>query len=326
MPDCYDVHGVTFTIDCHDGDVSAAVASRLRTFAEPRPALTPSTAEVAVTIRAAAGPVEPVGVEAHRKVVLDRPRVKAWWEPESDVLIVETVTGAGARVRFGAGKADFWFDPGDPLSRRAASHPLLTLTLSECLKRHGIYDVHAGGVARDGAAIVLPAGSGSGKTTLTLALVEAGWDFLSDDLILLRDEATSLVALPFPDEVDVTEHTAVLLPWLRPVLASARPDQWPKWPVRLEDVWPVRVATQATPQLVLLPRVTGLEETTTVRVGPAVALEQLLRNVLLTDERSTRRHVGALSRLATTVPVFHVLTGTRLDAAVDAIDDLLSAG
>ena len=45
--------------------------------------------------------------------------------------------------------------------------------------------VHAGAVARDGVALLLPGVSGAGKTTLTYALAARGWRTLTDDLLSL---------------------------------------------------------------------------------------------------------------------------------------------
>jgi hypothetical protein len=45
--------------------------------------------------------------------------------------------------------------------------------------------IHAGAVARDGMALLLPGVSGAGKTTLTYALAARGWLTLTDDLLAL---------------------------------------------------------------------------------------------------------------------------------------------
>ncbi|MDQ4123968.1 MAG: hypothetical protein M3134_00005, partial [Actinomycetota bacterium] len=42
--------------------------------------------------------------------------------------------------------------------------------------------LHAAAVARGGELVLLAGESGAGKTTLTLALLDAGWTYLSDDL------------------------------------------------------------------------------------------------------------------------------------------------
>lgn len=58
--------------------------------------------------------------------------------------------------------------------------------------------LHAGAVARDGVALLLPAVSESGKTTLTLALARRGWLPLTDDICPLEREGDRWFALLCP--------------------------------------------------------------------------------------------------------------------------------
>jgi len=48
--------------------------------------------------------------------------------------------------------------------------------------------LHAAGVAKDGKAVLFPARSGTGKTTLAMALVNDGWDYIGDDLVIVGTE------------------------------------------------------------------------------------------------------------------------------------------
>ena len=50
------------------------------------------------------------------------------------------------------------------------------------------FAVHAGAVARDGRVLALPADSGSGKTTLTAALLRRGWEYVSDEALVLAPD------------------------------------------------------------------------------------------------------------------------------------------
>lgn len=68
---------------------------------------------------------------------------------------------------------------------------LNTAAVAAC--RH--FAVHAGVVARDGTAFAFPAESGQGKTTLTAALMRSGFDYLSDEALVLDDEGS---VLPYP--------------------------------------------------------------------------------------------------------------------------------
>ncbi|HYO60305.1 MAG TPA: hypothetical protein VEU29_00220 [Actinomycetota bacterium] len=63
--------------------------------------------------------------------------------------------------------------------------------------------LHAAAVARDGHLVLLAGRSGAGKTTLTLALLDAGWTYLSDDLAPVSTE-TGLVH-PFPKPLGVKD-------------------------------------------------------------------------------------------------------------------------
>lgn len=67
-------------------------------------------------------------------------------------------------------------------------------------KRSGDFlSLHAGAVARDGGAILLPAGMDSGKSSLVVALLERGFSYLSDEVAAL-DPVTGRV-YPFPKRI-----------------------------------------------------------------------------------------------------------------------------
>jgi hypothetical protein len=56
--------------------------------------------------------------------------------------------------------------------------------------------VHAGGVAWDDRAMLLVGKSQSGKTVLTGAMIGEGWDYLSDDMILIGRDGFYAQAVP----------------------------------------------------------------------------------------------------------------------------------
>ncbi len=58
--------------------------------------------------------------------------------------------------------------------------------------------LHAGAVAQNGVSIIFPGVSGSGKSSLTLALLLAGYDYLSDELAVIDPHNTNISAFPKP--------------------------------------------------------------------------------------------------------------------------------
>lgn len=72
--------------------------------------------------------------------------------------------------------------------------------------------LHAGAVSRSGRALLLPARMDSGKSSLTLALLRAGWDYLSDELAPI-DPVTHRV-YPFPKLIGLDADGVQLFPGL----------------------------------------------------------------------------------------------------------------
>ena len=72
--------------------------------------------------------------------------------------------------------------------------------LTHVLARTGRFMLHAGAVARDGAALLLIGDSGQGKSTLCWAAAQDGWSLLSDDHTIVRatDGGYELIGLPKP--------------------------------------------------------------------------------------------------------------------------------
>jgi hypothetical protein len=87
-------------------------------------------------------------------------------------------------------------------------------------KSQGVHCLHAAAVAHNGQAIVIPANSGAGKSTLTTWLAANGFDYLSDELILISDGG-ELQAIARP--IQIKSHgLAPVLPLLKNSDAIAR--------------------------------------------------------------------------------------------------------
>lgn len=70
------------------------------------------------------------------------------------------------------------------------------LTIALQLQRADLFFLHAAVVALDDRAVVLSAPSGTGKSTLALALLENGFDYLSDELAPI--DVRRLTVHPYP--------------------------------------------------------------------------------------------------------------------------------
>ena len=78
---------------------------------------------------------------------------------------------------------------------------LLGQALSFSLVKQGLEPLHATSVVVDGGAVVFLGGSGFGKSTLAGSFLQAGYKLLTDDLLLLREAPSGLLAYPGPPRI-----------------------------------------------------------------------------------------------------------------------------
>ena len=100
--------------------------------------------------------------------------------------------------------------------------------------------IHASAVSRDGVAVVFPAEANSGKSTLATLLVEAGFDYLTDEATAIDLDTGEVVAYPKPITLDPGSQQ--LLPHLDP---GGPTGESTKWRIAPRDVRPDCVAERA---------------------------------------------------------------------------------
>ena len=117
--------------------------------------------------------------------------------------------------------------------------------------------VHASAVARDGVAVVFPAEADSGKSTLATILVEAGFDYLTDEATAIDLDTGEVVGYPKPITLDPGSQQ--LLAHLDPggLAGSSQ-----RWRIAPNDIRPSAVAERATlTHLVFPTHVPGADNT-----------------------------------------------------------------
>lgn len=103
----------------------------------------------------------------------------------ADPMVRGTVDLSGLRARLTAPPPTSP-DPDPIVGVMADLYSMLTISAALLLGRMGRTPVHAGGVVPPGGEALLLAGDAwAGKSTTTLNLIRAGWDYLSDDQVVL---------------------------------------------------------------------------------------------------------------------------------------------
>lgn len=92
---------------------------------------------------------------------------------------------------------------------------------------HGLVFVHSGAVGLDGEGVLISSVGGRGKSTTVLGCLQDGFDYVSDDYLVLDPETSA--AYPLYGYGVLNGDSLNLLPELKPMAAGGvpgRPDRW----------------------------------------------------------------------------------------------------
>jgi len=235
------------------------------------------------------------------------------------VSIDSRPVGAGRRYRVHADGARIgWTDDPD----RAVRYALGAVNQLAALHTPDRLVLHAGAVERDGRVVALTGISGQGKTTLTAALVQAGFGYVTDELVAI-DPSTRFVD-PFPKALDLDDHAVALLgldPPAGPSWPSTESSDAAVAPTHEHAIDPASLGRISTGgRLAAVVVLTGPVADEVETLAPAQALTELLRGLF----PATWQVPGALEALAGVcqdVPVVR-LPRLALDRAVAAVETL----
>jgi hypothetical protein len=308
----YDVHGLALGVSAAEPAVLGAMDQRLLRFrAEPG-----APAEIRFEFLAGAPSPAPGG-----RPVYDTPYGQLHYSDAADTLWGE-LAGVHLRCEAAEGVARVHSTGFDGRQLYLATHPLATVSLMELFERRGRFSLHAACLARGDEGVLLAGPTGSGKSTLTLALLRAGLQFVSDDVIFLeRVPAGGVRVLGFPDAVGVTADTAARFP----ELAGAPLDiGFPKWLVRIEDAFPAAPAPlRCTPRALVFPHVVRDRAGELRALDPKEAWLRLVPDVLLTHPAATSAHLQAIAALLGEIRCYELASGTDLAHGAQLVADLL---
>lgn len=182
--------------------------------------------------------------------------------------------------------------------------------------------VHAGSVAREGRALLLPAPPGRGKSSLVAALLRRGFEYLSDELGAL--DPVSGRAYPFPKRLALDPAALRFFPGLIDRLQDRETSgvALGKRYARPEDLGADVAAPTSVDRIVFL----GPQRRGRPRLTPLVAAEAVERLAAscLNLYRYRERGVILLSRVASAAEAFELSGGDPNDLAT-TLDDLASA-
>lgn len=198
--------------------------------------------------------------------------------------------------------------------RRFEDLQVLNYAISTALRRCDVYEIHSGAVVepQTGRGVLFAGASGSGKSTLTLQLVANGWQYLTDDVLLLKSVGGVMKAYPVRRAFAVTRSTVDAGgSRARAAFANADWSNGSKKSFMPHDFFPGAFWPDCEPQTIFFPTIT--EEDQSV-VRPLTRSETMIQLIKLCpwscyDPVTSADHLHALSSLARQCAGFVLLAG-----------------
>jgi hypothetical protein len=190
------------------------------------------------------------------------------------------------------------------------------------LRGHGLFHLHAAAVRwPEGDTWVIPGESGAGKSTLTLAFLQAGAHWLSDDALLVPSgERAEVIA--WSRKIRMTAQTTAAHPELAPLLRRCAPGSGRDFEVDPQQAFPGRGVLRAGPPLTLLfPRIVDGEASELLPLSRNEAFGRILLAcpwVAATQLARREEQLAALARIVDGARVFELAAGTGLLQAPEA--------
>lgn len=195
---------------------------------------------------------------------------------------------------------------------------LVTYALSAVLRRRRLFELHSAALVHpdSGEGVLIIGPSGSGKSTQTVHLASAGWPFLTDDVLLLREDADGVRAWPLRRCFAITPATLAASRFLqaRGSLDLEAAGDEEKRPFVPHDVFAAGFRDHCVPGTLFFSGLSRDSRSRVARLTPGDAMARLIRMSPWScyDRATAAGHLAVLSALARQAKAYSLLAGTDL--------------
>ena len=205
------------------------------------------------------------------------------------------------------------------------SGSIFSFVFSELLKSKGLFPVHSAGVSKAGRAVLIPGFSGAGKTTTCIALLRHGYDFLSDDRIIVST-ANGVTPRVFsvPEPIDVTDQTIAFFPELNSASCFTDHYNLSKKSFHMADIYSSAILDETLPGAILFPHITSQAASRLEKISKDEAFRLFLPHSLLVfDKQTARRNFDTLYELLVASQTYRLHLGADLEQLGPLVDSSL---
>lgn len=185
--------------------------------------------------------------------------------------------------------------------------------------------IHAGMVGQQGVGVVVAGRSGSGKSTTSLACLEAGMNYLGDDVLAMSgNKQTGFVGHSVYNSNHILPRDVERFPRLREHVRSGGTTKEDKWVVMLHEAFPGQLLPALPIRAIALPRVVDQPKSSFRHASKAEALMTIAPSSIVLIEGAMPIGLARLGELVEQVPAYAVELGRDFWSTPDCMRELIS--
>ena len=240
-----------------------------------------------------------------------------------EISIVDVAGNCGVMIDNQAQQMHVWTnDRISQTENRQLWHQFIHAGVAAYLSDRGFTPIHAAAVvAPNGDAWLIGGQTHSGKSTLVLGLIERGWQFLSDDSLILAVEAGEIVAHAWLGMSLLNPILLATYPHLRSKLGAMVGD---RQLIDLQSCYPTQWRAKIRPQGLLFPAFSPTTQTAKLEpISAGMALGNLMSHAARCLMETPQPHLAHLQALVDRCQYFNLLLGPTLQTQPNLVADVL---
>lgn len=202
-----------------------------------------------------------------------------------------------------------WTEDAQQLPCYEKASPLRTIFQWMVLGRNSLC-IHSAGVSVDGRGVLMTGTEKSGKSTTSLLCLMDGMDFAGDDYVLLSDEGSGYRVHSLYSSAKLDDDSLHILPQIKEYMDKTDLCNGEKAVFYFHEVYPERTVRSFTASAILLPVITGNNNSAIRRASAAEGIRALAPTTLFLQPGARKEAFRFLSEAVRTLPCYQLELGT----------------
>ena len=208
-----------------------------------------------------------------------------------------------------------------------SKYNIFLVGLIHLISHFGLYDLHAAALIKNNTGYLFLGDPNTGKSSAAFSLVNQGWQFISDDAVLLRSQAKFVEVFAFRKKFYLDKHLANKYPKISRYFEEPTNKEDTKRFLDMELLYPRQFCKNCIPKLLVFTRIVNKSTSKLIPLDQSTAFVKLLKQSvsIFFNHQYVNAHTVTLKRLINQTTSYELWAGRDLYNEPDKISKILTS-